>query len=502
MTKIKIDPKKKLFYWGPADGRPVFPDFWNLGTFIFSRIYKPGWPSNIIFYEKEKLVFVCDHKKLAEIVDEDISIVDRILEKTRANGEELNAFSERFIRDDLRKYPNKKIVACLEKHLEYNSLEYAWGILVPVLDFQNTQYVGDNLKTILERNLSKVEAKRAFFVFTQPLEDSFALEQEKSILRLYKNFQKRLLKKEAEIVLESLKKNHSTVYRQLKAHVKKYAWIFYVYSGPSATEKDFIETLKFFAKKKMNAAKKLHARETERKKLLKEREYFFEKMNLSGREKKTVELAAKVVHLKPRRKDYQSKSYYHLEFLQREIGRRLHLSLNQIRSCTFREIKTALQGGKIDVYTINERMRFHIIVPEGKNIKIYAGAKAKKFNRNIQKEKMKVKQADQIIGQTAFPGKARGVVKRIDMPEDMVKMKEGDILVSTATTPSIVPAIRKAAAIVTDEGGLTCHAAIIARELGIPAVIGTKVATKVLKDGDLIEVRANHGVVKILKRKA
>jgi pyruvate,water dikinase len=66
------------------------------------------------------------------------------------------------------------------------------------------------------------------------------------------------------------------------------------------------------------------------------------------------------------------------------------------------------------------------------------------------------------------------------------------------TRPEFILAMRKAVAIVTDEGGVTCHAAILSRELGIPCVVGTKIATKVFKDGDLLEVRANHGIVKKL----
>jgi pyruvate,water dikinase len=59
--------------------------------------------------------------------------------------------------------------------------------------------------------------------------------------------------------------------------------------------------------------------------------------------------------------------------------------------------------------------------------------------------------------------------------------------------------MKKAAAIVTDEGGITCHAAIVSRELGVPCITGTQVATKTLKDGDLIDVNADHGLVKIIK---
>jgi pyruvate,water dikinase len=68
------------------------------------------------------------------------------------------------------------------------------------------------------------------------------------------------------------------------------------------------------------------------------------------------------------------------------------------------------------------------------------------------------------------------------------------------TRPEYLPAMKKAAAFVTDEGGITCHAAIVAREMGKPCIIGTKVATKVLKNGDLVEVKGNHGVVLIKER--
>ncbi len=78
--------------------------------------------------------------------------------------------------------------------------------------------------------------------------------------------------------------------------------------------------------------------------------------------------------------------------------------------------------------------------------------------------------------------------------------KIGDILLSQATSPDLLPAMKKAAAIVTEQGGITSHAAIVSRELGIPCVIGTKIATKVLKDGDLVEVDANRGIVKKLTK--
>ncbi|KKU48044.1 MAG: Phosphoenolpyruvate synthase/pyruvate phosphate dikinase [Parcubacteria group bacterium GW2011_GWA2_46_9] len=101
-----------------------------------------------------------------------------------------------------------------------------------------------------------------------------------------------------------------------------------------------------------------------------------------------------------------------------------------------------------------------------------------------------------VRGLSASVGKAVGRVKIVGSVKEINKVNKGDILVAVMTRPDYIIGIKKAAAIVTNEGGITCHAAIVSRELGIPCIIGTKIATEVFKDGDLVEVNANHGVVK------
>lgn len=103
-----------------------------------------------------------------------------------------------------------------------------------------------------------------------------------------------------------------------------------------------------------------------------------------------------------------------------------------------------------------------------------------------------------ITGQAVFPGIKRGRVRVIRRIDQCNKVRLGDILVSPMTTPNFLPAMQRAAAFVTDEGGLTCHAVIVAREMKKPCVIGTKVATEVLKDGDRVEVDAERGIVRKL----
>ena len=96
-------------------------------------------------------------------------------------------------------------------------------------------------------------------------------------------------------------------------------------------------------------------------------------------------------------------------------------------------------------------------------------------------------------GQGAAPGIASGKVVIIRDVRDVGKVKEGDILVTKMTNPDMVPAMRKVAAIVTDEGGMTCHAAIVSRELGTPAIVGTKNATNLLKNDQLVTVDGEKG---------
>ncbi len=100
-----------------------------------------------------------------------------------------------------------------------------------------------------------------------------------------------------------------------------------------------------------------------------------------------------------------------------------------------------------------------------------------------------------INGKTASPGIARGVVRIVHHPKRVEIFNDGDILVTGMTRPDFVPFMKRAGAIVTDAGGLLCHAAIVSRELGKPCVIATEVATKVFKDGDIVEVDADTGKI-------
>jgi len=130
---------------------------------------------------------------------------------------------------------------------------------------------------------------------------------------------------------------------------------------------------------------------------------------------------------------------------------------------------------------------------------IYSGPEAEKAIKRIFAKGKRQGEINDFRGLSAASGKARGRVKIVKSVKEVGKVEKGDILVAVMTRPDYIVGIKNASALVTDEGGITCHAAIVARELGIPCIIGTKIATQVLKDGDLVEVNANHGWVRKIK---
>ncbi|MCX6784553.1 MAG: PEP-utilizing enzyme [Candidatus Komeilibacteria bacterium] len=172
-----------------------------------------------------------------------------------------------------------------------------------------------------------------------------------------------------------------------------------------------------------------------------------------------------------------------------------------IIALTVDEVKNLLRNKKVN--NQNHRQISSCLQTQLKSNKVIikTGAQVKKLAKQLV-PKLTIKE---LVGTIACKGLVRGKVRIIPLSDNpsyyLRQFKKGEILVSETTGPELMPAIRKASAIVTDEGGLMSHAALISREFKIPCIVGTKLATKMLKNGNFIEVNANNGIVKILKSK-
>ena len=144
-----------------------------------------------------------------------------------------------------------------------------------------------------------------------------------------------------------------------------------------------------------------------------------------------------------------------------------------------------------------------IYIVQARPITTLSNDEKKMHSCNVEggKEELESQRTILVKGLGASPGIAGGPVKIFSEEMSLDEVKEGDVMVTQMTTPDMVPAMTRAAAIVTDEGGMTCHAAIVARELGIPCVVGASDATKVLRDGMMVTVHGQMGVEKAWRRK-
>lgn len=186
----------------------------------------------------------------------------------------------------------------------------------------------------------------------------------------------------------------------------------------------------------------------------------------------------------------------------RETLRTLNIDEQPILNCTEEEFLEWLKTKKLlSKEVLDSRNNYYVArLWDGKIEEFSTQAEAKRIikEEEIADFEAPEKGITELKGQVAYQGKVRGKVKVVFLPEDAEQVQEGDILVASMTTPGMIQGMRKAAAFVTDEGGVLCHAAIIAREFRKPCIIGTKKATVVFKNGDQVEVDANEGIVRIL----
>ncbi len=189
--------------------------------------------------------------------------------------------------------------------------------------------------------------------------------------------------------------------------------------------------------------------------------------------------------------------------LLKEICRRLDCSWNELASTLEKEILDALEGKKpfTDEFKSELRLRLedHALILDDGKLTLLFGHALEEYAAKESKAEGQYKHLRELKGTGVSPGLGRGKVAVVLSSTEMAKVRKGDILVTGMTTPEFVPAMQRAAAIVTDDGGMLCHAAIVSRELGIPCVVGTRVATKALADGEEVEVDAVKGIVRKIR---
>jgi phosphoenolpyruvate synthase/pyruvate phosphate dikinase len=204
------------------------------------------------------------------------------------------------------------------------------------------------------------------------------------------------------------------------------------------------------------------------------------------------------IYLRNRMKELSQQIWFAYDGLAAQLATDFNISKKDFLQLHYNEAIESLKQGKLSISreTIEERHCGYIVGFIDDKEVIATGGVVEEASEYLNA--VNIEGVTEIKGDVASKGFVTGTARIIANLSEIEKLHEKDILVTSMTTPDFVVAMKKAGAIVTDEGGLSCHAAIVSRELGKPCVIGTKIATKVIQDGAEIEVDANTGVVKIL----
>jgi len=319
----------------------------------------------------------------------------------------------------------------------------------------------------------------------------------------------RLEKRALIKIAQHLRKNkskisNSLIEKRLESHLDKFAHLgFYYFRGASYTQKDLRDRLAEYLRLSPTNFKKMIAdfRKQDRNEVLMKK--ITKKLGLSNQTILQIKYIKRWGSLSNHVDETFGYVVHHLMPMWLEIAKRLKVPYNYFYSLTGDEIITGLEKGELAGKLREEakiRHNSHAFILENGKKRILIEKQLKEYTKKELQGETKILNTNKLKGQAASAGKVKGIAKLVFSIHDVRRVERGNILVASSTNPTYVPAMERAGAIVTDEGGLLSHAAIVSRELKVPCVVGTKVATRVLKDGDLVEVDANKGVIKIIKK--
>lgn len=386
-------------------------------------------------------------------------------------------------RVNLKKLTNQELIKLHDEFLEIILHKNSCSSIIDGFALGTDEIVAEMIQKIYESNSinKKLRLAEVFSILTAPVHLSFINQAEIELLKI------------AKAVRQGADKD-----KLLASYQKKYFWIRNNYIDANVlTVNHFAKELNKILSLKIDINKEIKSIKNTPTKSRLAKSKLIKKLKLSKELKFLLKTSEDFTYWQDERKRGTFWIAHYTYLILKEICHRRGITLEEIKYLSPREVSLIFKN-KINRKLLQQRIKACVFYWDLNGHEAVVGTDYKKVMSEILGNQ-KLSAVDDFRGLTASMGKARGRVKILHSAKEVNKVEQGDILVAVMTRPDYVPAMKRAAAIITDEGGVTCHAAIISRELGIPCIIGTKIATKVLKDGMEVEVNANHSWVKIIK---
>ncbi|MEA3515150.1 MAG: PEP/pyruvate-binding domain-containing protein [Nanoarchaeota archaeon] len=321
--------------------------------------------------------------------------------------------------------------------------------------------------------------------------------QYNKVINLLSTSQESFLKREQKELLKiSREKNFNDL---LEVHVKKYFWLENNYVDTKYLNKEYfinrLKELKIETEEEIKTEKEIKKEEN-----INEKTEFLD--SLKEDKYKKLKILADIIEFLAFVQDTRKKIFmevsYHINNLLKEIGSRKGFNSEKMFLLKPEEIFN-IDKEIISEQELNKRKEHVLFYHHQGNNNIYEGKEANKIETEIVSIDIS-KEKYTFYGRTAYTGKVTGIVNVLKTIKELSQLKDNEILVTSNTTPDFVPFLNKAKAIITEKGGITSHAVIISREMRIPCIVGVKYITSLLQTGDYVEVDADKGIVKIIKK--
>lgn len=417
----------------------------------------------------------------------------KLISQWRVDNRKFFGFIKDIEKNDLKKIADKKLAEVYLNFSEIYSRTITSSSLIDGFALGSDEIIQTEINNLLDQRKIIKGRGNIFSILTAPTKQSFINEAEIALLKIAA---KARVFKNRESAFKDLK-----IKKMLRQHTNQYFWTKNNYNDNYALNSGhFIEEIKTILASPIDISQEIKRIKNTPTLSQEGKKKLLARLKPGVYLKNLLEISEDFTFWQDERKKRTFLFTHYASLLFEEIGRRRGYSLAEMKYLTRAEVVQLLQGRKFSHLELAKRSRYLIVYEKGNQYEILSGNKALSVANYIFKNRSYSGICD-FRGLTASIGKVRGYARIVTSVKDIDKVKTGDILVAVMTRPDYIMGIKKAAAIVTDEGGITCHAAIISRELGIPCIIGTKIGTKVLKDGYLIEVNANHGLVRLIKRR-
>lgn len=481
--KLNFIAKPKVEQWGPIDSRILYPSFWFASTAgVGMKKWNVFWPEMIGLYEEGHLTFLWLQGTMSAIGIRAIKLwllPDRKRKYFWKEYWHLVAALQKFART-IQKTPANKLKASQAKQW-FKLLQPYWA---STLVFEIANYGGpDFLRKALTPFVSEGQLESALEILLAPEKLSFHQQSELELFELGLKYAG----------------DKKTLRKKLDHYAKQWYWVNNNYYestplGAGYFYKKILNLSKDQLKNKISLITKYTKGVKLKKQALKKR--YRLPLNLM----KQAEILCLSIWWQDHRKGFIWWSHGTTDILSLYLGAKNGIIFNDVMHYTAEEWVKLSAGKKMANRVLQERKKIATVVVGRGSYKVLTGAPAKKYAEkfvlfNSSSNKTTTLQGI-VVSKTTKKVKAKVTV--LLSSRDGKTMKKGNILVAPMTSPEYVPLMRLASAVITDVGGLMSHAAVVSRELGIPCIVNTKFATKILKTGDVVEVDVSKGTVKII----